>query len=75
MVIASLLVSVSAQALETDQFYAWGRPIENSTDYLNAWVRLQIQDALDSKTPRDCDAAVELIQKRLQHSIYQPIEI
>ena len=75
VVIASLLVSVSAQALETDQFYAWGRPIENSTDYLNAWVRLQIQDALDSKTPRDCDAAVELIQKRLQHSIYQPIEI
>jgi len=73
-----LLASVSVHALETDQFYAWGKPIEDSTDYLNAWVRLQIQDVLDTKVngkPRDCQAVVHLIQGRLQHSIYQPIEI
>jgi len=77
VVIAWLLVSGSAHALETDQFYAWGKPIEDSTDYLNAWVRIQFQEALDdrgSKTPGDCEAAVELVQRRLQHSIYQPIE-
>jgi hypothetical protein len=77
-VAAWLLLSASAHALETDQFYAWGKPIEDSTDYLNAWVRLQVQGALEPgrrKAPRDCEAAVELIQKRLQHSIYQPIEI
>jgi len=38
----------SAQALETDQFYAWGKPIEDSTEYLNAWMRLTVQDTLDS---------------------------
>ena len=73
-----LLVSGFAHALETDQFYAWGKPIEDSTHYLNAWVRLQIQDVLDSRVngkTRDCEAAVNLIQKRLQHSIYQPIEL
>ncbi|MGB5291150.1 MAG: hypothetical protein WBN41_06835 [Lysobacterales bacterium] len=66
------------QALETDQFYAWGKPIDDSSHYLNAWIRLQIQDALDSKVnkkPRSCEAAINIIQKRLQHSIYQPIEI
>ena len=73
-----LLTSTPALSLETDQFYAWGKPIEDSSDYLNAWVRLQIEDTLESKVnkkPRDCEAAVELIQSRLQHSIYQPIEI
>lgn len=77
-VIAWLLISVSAHALETDQFYAWGQPIEDSTDYLNAWVRVQIQSALDSKAgdaSLDCEAAVEHVQKKLQHSIYQPIEL
>ncbi len=73
-----LVTCTSAQALETDQFYAWGKPIEDSTVYLNAWVRLQIQDALDARAddpPRDCEHAVDLVQRRLQHSIYQPIEI
>lgn len=65
-------------ALETDQFYAWGKPIEDSSIYLNAWVHLQVQDILDTKIngkPHSCEAAVEKIQTRLQHSIYQPIEI
>ncbi len=78
MVAALLLFSICAHALETDQFYAWGKPIDDSSVYLNAWVRLQIQAALESrgkKAPRDCEAAIGLIQKRLQHSIYQPIEI
>jgi hypothetical protein len=73
-----LLASVSVQALETDQFYAWGKPIEDSTHYLNAWVRLQIQDVLDTRVNgkrRDCQAVINLVQKRLQNSIYQPIEL
>lgn len=73
-----LLISGFSHALETDQFYAWGKPIEDSTHFLNAWVRLQVQDALDTKVngkPRDCEAVVKLIQTRLQHSIYQPIEL
>lgn len=78
LVIAWLLISASAEALETDQFYAWGQPIEDSTEYLNAWVRVQIQSALDSRAgdaSLDCEAAVKHVQKKLQHSIYQPIEL
>ena len=75
---AGLLIGAPAHALETDQFYAWGKPIEDSTEHLNAWVRLEIQSALDSKAgsaAEDCEAAVDELQKRLQHSIYQPIEL
>lgn len=70
-----MLSATSAQALETDQFYAWGKPIEDSTVYLNAWVQLTVQSALDAGAPGDCEAAVDTVQKHLQHSIYQPIEL
>jgi len=77
-VVAWLLIGTSAHALETDQFYAWGKPIEDSTEYLNAWVRLQIQSALDSRASDasiDCEAAVEHVQTYLQLTIFQPIEM
>jgi len=70
--------NVSAPALETDQFYAWGKPIEDSTAYLNAWVQIQVQTALDARptgTLRNCESAVDEVQKHLQHTIYQPIEL
>jgi len=76
-VIAWLGLCAPVQALETDQFYAWGKPIEDSTEVLNAWVRWQIQTALDSRgtdPPLDCEAAVNHVQKSLQLTIYQPIE-
>lgn len=76
--LAGSFINTPAQALETDQFYAWAKPIEDSTEYLNAWVRLQIQSALDSKAglaSEDCESAVQELQKRLQQSIYQPIEL
>jgi len=78
LTLMTLFMSAPAHALETDQFYAWGKPIEDSTNYLNAWIRLQIESALDSRAGRaaqDCESAVQRVQKNLQHSIYQPIEL
>ena len=78
LAVASLAFSFPVRAMETDQYYAWGKPIEDSTDYLDAWVRLQIQYVLDSKAGRkalECEEVVDMIQKRMQHSIYQPIEM
>lgn len=78
LLFTTVLVSMPALALETDQFYAWGKPIEDSSDYLNAWVRLTIQSALDSNSadaPESCESAIKLVQSDLQHSIYQPIEL
>ena len=75
VMLATLLSGASAEALETDQFYAWGKPIEDSTVYLNAWVQLTVQWALDASQPQDCETAVHELQKHLQQSIYQPIEL
>lgn len=75
---ACLLAIAPAHALETDQFFAWGKPIEDSTNYLDAWVNYQVEYALESGSKgaaADCEEAADRIQKRLQHSIYQPIEI
>jgi hypothetical protein len=72
------LSNAPAVALETDQFYAWGKPIEDSTLYLDAWVQLQIESVLDSRpaaAAQDCESVVNDVQKKLQHSIYQPIEL
>lgn len=35
--------AVAAPALETDQFYAWGRALEDSTEVLNARVNLELE--------------------------------
>jgi len=75
VLLAGLLSAASAPALETDQFYAWGKPIDDSAAYLNAWVQLTVQSALDAGAPADCESAVNNVQKHLQHSIYQPIEL
>ncbi|MBT8072418.1 MAG: hypothetical protein HKP21_01800 [Xanthomonadales bacterium] len=78
ILLTASLASAPARALETDQFYAWGKPIDDSSQYLNAWVQLQFEFTLDSISAgdsRDCESVVGKVQKRLQHSIYQPIEL
>lgn len=75
---AAWIPCAPATALETDQFYAWGKPIEDSTEYLNAWVRFTIESVLESRDPdgpQDCESVAHDLQKDLQHSIYQPIEL
>jgi hypothetical protein len=56
LAIVLLAMTSIACALETDQFYAWGQPIEESADYLNAWVKLELQSELDTI---DTDSAAE----------------
>jgi hypothetical protein len=78
VVLACLAANAPVQALETDQFYAWGKPIEDSGSYLNAWVKWQIQTALDSRKDSgslDCEAAVHHVHKDLQDMVYQPVEV
>ena len=47
-VVLSLALSAAtpALAIETDQYYAWGRPIADSTEILNAKMNLEIDRAL-----------------------------
>jgi hypothetical protein len=76
--IAALLAGSPLRAMETDQYYAWGKPIADSSDYLNAWVKLNVQSALDESSESasgDCEVMADVVQHRLQQSIYHAIEM
>lgn len=81
---ALLLVATShsaASALETDQFYAWGRPLNDSTDVLNAKINLEIDKALaqvngSSRSGRmTCERVEKRIIDRFRYPIFQKIEV
>jgi hypothetical protein len=36
-----------ARAIETDQYYTWGKELEDSTEMVNAWVNLEIARGLE----------------------------
>jgi hypothetical protein len=41
-----VLASAMGEALETDQYYAWGRPLADSTGAVNARFNLELERAL-----------------------------
>jgi len=43
----AVLVVPAVQAIETDQYYTWGRPMDDSLEVMNAKVNLEIDRALD----------------------------
>ncbi|MCX7591221.1 MAG: hypothetical protein N2255_06285 [Kiritimatiellae bacterium] len=75
------LVVPDLVALESDQYYAWGYPLEDSTDVLNAKFNLEIKLALDeinrltTRRNTDCDAMARAVRGRLQFLIFQPVEL
>mgnify|MGYP001060588103 FL=1 len=60
-----LLAVLPVSGIETDQFYAWGRTIRDSTDVLNAHVNAGIEDALEEinagagRDPGACEDVVD----------------
>lgn len=65
-------------ALETDQFYAWNRPLEDATDAINAEVNAGIEEALHRVNARgacSCEAVERAIHDRYAYAIISPIEI
>lgn len=62
-----LLAPLPAGALETDQYYTWGKPLEDSTAVLNAKVNLEIRLLLDRVNRRAPAWAVgcERIQEKI----------
>lgn len=79
---ALLLASASlAGALETDQYYAWGRELAESTDAVNAKVNLEIGIALERingrRTSRNmsCETVAAKVTSRLRMLIFHPVEL
>jgi len=40
------------EALETDQYWSWHRPLADSTGAVNAWINLAVTRVLDEADPR-----------------------
>lgn len=70
-----------AAALETDQFYAWLRPMRDGTDVTNAWMRVKLEGAVNDANARDsgrkdsCDDVARRVRRSLYFFIFQEIEL
>ncbi len=81
--VLSVLLGVAgeASALETDQFYAWTRPLEDSGDPLNAKINAEFDAALaqvnadDAGRGFECKDVVSEIKSRYVLFIFQKIEL
>ena len=71
------LAVASSEALETDQHYAWGRTLADSTDVVNAKFNLELERAVASfppgSPPSDCTEVVVAFRKRLRSLLQHPI--
>jgi len=66
-------------ALETDQFYAWNRPLKDATDAINAEVNSSIEEVLRRvnarRRPCSCDDIAGAIDSELGYFIIARLEI
>lgn len=80
VVALTVLAAGRAEALETDQYYAWGLPLEDATAALNAKINYEIGRALATATersrpePASCRDITRAFRKRNDFFILQPLE-
>ena len=76
-VFACLALQPPLHALETDQYYAWGHPLADGTDVVNAKFNLELQRAIDSfeDQPNDCLEIAVRFRKRMRFILFHAIEM
>lgn len=81
LALAAVAVAAPVRALETDQYYAWLRPLEDSSEAFNAKSNFEIAEALRAINARDagrgasCRDVLEAIHERFTLFIFQKIEL
>jgi hypothetical protein len=71
-----MLPGLPVSAIETDQFYAWGRELTDATDILNAKVNSELSIALDRvKANQDCQDAARRISRYFRLLIFHDVEL
>jgi hypothetical protein len=81
LALAWLAFAAPVHALETDQYYAWRRPLADSSDALNAKINFELNEALrginsdDAGRGASCRDVVEAIHRRYTLFIFQKIEL
>jgi hypothetical protein len=78
-VLAAGLLAGSSFALETDQYYAWGRPLADSTDAVNAKFNLELERAIASfpasRPPASCGEISVAYRARMRFLLLHEIQI
>jgi hypothetical protein len=78
LVVLALAVT-PAPALETDQFYAWKRPLTDAREAVNAKINAEIAEALARVNARGrpcpCDSVRRAIRHRFTYVLFQKPEI
>ena len=79
MALFVVLAAASGGALETDQYYAWGRPLADSTDAVNARFDLELERALAGfpadAPPEECTEISIAYRKRLRFILFHSIQL
>jgi hypothetical protein len=75
----STLLAGPLSALETDQYYAWGRPLADSTDAVNAKFNLELERAIasfpESRPPANCTEISVAFRSRMRFLLLHEIQI
>ena len=79
LVLISTLFAGSAAALETDQYYAWGRPLADSTDAVNAKFNLELERAIasfpDHRQPAMCSEVSAAFRSQMRFLLLHEIQV
>jgi hypothetical protein len=79
LVLLLVVVPGLSSALETDQYYAWGLPLADSTDVVNARFNLELERAIASfpadRQPESCRKVAVAYRKRMRFLLLHEIQI
>jgi hypothetical protein len=78
-ILATALTAGAAFAAETDQYYAWGQTLADSTDAVNARFNLELERAMatfpENRPPKSCRKIAATYRKRLRSLLFHEIEV
>jgi len=76
---AAVLVAGASYALETDQYWAWGSPLADSTAAVNARFNLELERAIaefpDHHPPQSCHQIAVAYRKRMRFILLHEIQM
>ncbi len=79
LLLAVGLAAVPSSALETDQYWAWGRPLTDSTEAVNARFNLELERAIasfpDDRPARSCTEISVAFRSRVRFLLLHEIQV